>query len=210
MADPNSRANGHRIFAAFYDQMLAPVERSLLGPRRAALLGNLSGRVIDVGAGTGANLPFFRSADEVLAVEPDPAMRRRLAGHSSRCPAPMTLCAAGADDLPVEDGAVDAVVFALVLCTVPEPVRALAEARRVLRRGGTLVALEHVVGHGRPAAWRRRLDPLWTRMAAGCHLDRDTESTIRAAGFELAAVEHFGPTPSWGPIGSMVQLTALR
>ncbi|WP_098959445.1 class I SAM-dependent methyltransferase [Pseudonocardia sp. N23] len=190
--------------------MTAPAERAILGPRRAALVGELTGRVMDVGAGTGANLPHYRRADEVIAVEPDPAMRRRLTARVADARVPVTVIAADGETLPAEDGTVDSVVFTLVLCTVPDPAQALAEARRVLRPGGTLLALEHVLGHGRAALWRRRLDPLWTRAAAGCHLDRDTETTIRAAGFAPATIEHFSTSPAWGPIGDLFQLTAER
>ena len=180
----------------------------MLGPRRTALLGDLTGRVLDVGAGTGANLPYYRAAEAVIVAEPDPAMRRRLAAHAHRCPVPVIVSDAGADQLPAKDHTVDAVVFTLVLCTVPDPAHALAEARRVLRPQGTLVAIEHVIGQGRPAVWRRRLTPLWRSAFAGCHLDRDTESTVKAAGFTPRHVEHFGTVPAWGPIGAMVQLTA--
>ena len=202
--------HGHRIFAALYDRMTAPAERTVLGPRRVALVADLTGRVLDVGAGTGANLPHYRAADVVIATEPDPAMRRRLLARAAECAVPLTVEEAGADALPAEDGSIDAVVFTLVLCTVPDPVRALAEARRVLRPGGRLVVLEHVVGRGRPAIWRRRLDPVWTRLAAGCHLDRDTETTIRAARFTAYAVESVALSPDWGPIGTLIALSARR
>lgn len=201
---------GHRVFAALYDRVLDPVERRVLGPRRAALVSGLTGRVLDVGAGTGANLPHYRDADEVIALEPDPAMRRRLHDRAGSCAVPLTVSGAGADALPATDGSVDAVVFTLVLCTVPDPARALGEAHRVLRPGGRLVAIEHVVGQGRPATWRRRLAPAWERVAAGCRLDRDTEAAVTAAGFVPGTVERFPATPSWGPIGAMVQLTATR
>lgn len=208
MPDSAGPAKGHRIFAAVYDRMSAPVERAVLGPRRASLVGPLTGRVLDVGAGTGANLPHFRSADEVVTLEPDPAMRRRLVARAQDCPVPVTVGGSGAGELPATDGSVDAVVFTLVLCTVPDPGQALTEARRVLRPGGRLVAIEHVVGHGRPAVWRHRLAPLWSRLAAGCRLDRDTVSTIRAAGFVLDELEDFTAGPAWAPAGQLVQLSA--
>ena len=105
--------------------------------------------------------------------------------------------------------------FDLVMSTdmwehVVEDDQVAAEAARVLRPGGRLVSIEHVVGHGRPAAWRRRLAPLWERSAAGCRLDRDTEAAVTAAGFVPGAVERFPAAPSWGPIGAMVALTATR
>lgn len=202
--------DGHRIFAALYDRMTAPAERAVLGAHRTVLVADLTGRVLDVGAGTGANLSHYRAADAVIASEPDPAMRRRLLARATECAVPLVVEDAGAEALPADDGSIDAVVFTLVLCTVPDPARALTEARRVLRPGGRLVALEHVVGHGRPAVWRRRLAPLWTRVVAGCHLDRDTEAAVRTAGFIPDTVEQVPVTPAWGPTGAMIALTARR
>ena len=198
----------HRVVAALYDRMTATAERTVLGPRRASLLGELTGRVLDVGAGTGANLPYYRSADEVVALEPDAAMRRRLVAKTPACPVPVTVDESGAGELPAADGTVDAVVFTLVLCTVPDPGRALAEARRVLRPGGWLVAIEHVLGSGRPAVWRHRLAPLWSRVAAGCRLDRDTVPAIRAAGFAIDELDEFLAGPAWGPTGQAIALRA--
>lgn len=203
-------ARGHRVFAAFYDRLVAPMERTVLGPIRSELVGGLTGSVLDVGAGTGANLPHFRDATAVVAAEPDPAMRRRLTARLGEAAVPVEVSDAGAQALPFPDASFDAVVFTLVLCTVPDPGAALAQARRVLRPGGTLVALEHVRGHGGHARWQSRLDPVWTRVMAGCHLDRDTAATIRSAGFEPDHEERFSVPPSWGPTSALLRLTATR
>lgn len=203
-------ARGHRVFAAFYDRLVAPLERTVIGPIRTELVGPLTGAVLDVGAGTGADLRHFRAAARVVAAEPDPAMRRRLTARLDEARVPVEVSDAGAEALPFPDAAFDAVVFTLVLCTIPHPDRALAEARRVLRPGGRLVVLEHVRGHGRHARWQSRLDPVWTRVMAGCHLDRDTATTVRSAGFEPDHEQRFTVPPSWGPTSSLLRLTAVR
>lgn len=170
----------HRMFAALYDRMTAPVERDVWGPRRERLLAGLTGDVLDVGAGTGANLPYLTEAKRVTAVEPDAAMRRKLTAKAARAAVRVTVSDAGAEALPCSDASVDAVVFTLVLCSVADPDRALSEARRVLKPGGRLVVLEHVRGTGKLARWQDHLVPLWRRMNAGCHPNRDTRAAVDA------------------------------
>lgn len=203
-------ARGHRVFAAFYDRLAASMERTVLGPVRTEMAGPLTGAVLDVGAGTGANLRHYRDAASVVAAEPDPAMRRRLTARLGEARVPVEVSDAGAEALPFPDASFDAVVFTLVLCTIPGPDRALAEARRVLRPGGALVVLEHVRGHGRHARWQSRIDPVWTRVMAGCHLDRDTAATVRSVGFVPDHEERFTIPPSWNPTSQLLRLTATR
>jgi ubiquinone/menaquinone biosynthesis C-methylase UbiE len=199
----------HRVFAAVYDRMNRPLERSWLGERRARLLADLSGDVLDVGAGTGANLAHLRRAARVVATEPDPAMRKRLTGKLTEAHAPVEVADAPAESLPYPDASFDAVVYTLVLCTVADPDAALAEARRVLKPSGRLVVLEHVRGAGRLARWQDRLDPLWSRFGAGCHLNRDTRATIERAGFAFDRVEAFEPLPRWVPTRTMLEAVGV-
>jgi SAM-dependent methyltransferase len=142
--------------------MTGPLEQGVLGTRRSALLAGLPGEVLDIGVGTGANLPHFRSASRVVAAEPDPAMRRRMAAKLPGTPVPVELTGDAAQALRHPDASFDAVVFTLVLCTVTDPGRALAETRRVLRPGGRLIILEHVRGSGSLARWQDRLTPAAT------------------------------------------------
>jgi ubiquinone/menaquinone biosynthesis C-methylase UbiE len=186
---------GHRVFAAVYDSVMAPVEHAVLAGRRAGLLAGLGGQVIDVGAGTGANLPYFRQAARVVAAEPDPAMRRRLAGKLAGARVPVEVTGDPAESLHYGDASFDAVVCTLVLCTVADPGRALAEAMRVLRPGGRLVVLEHVRGRGSLASWQDRVTPLWSRLAAGCQPNRDIATAIENAGFLISRADLFDPFP---------------
>lgn len=179
----------HRLFAAMYDTLSASVERRELSPRRARLLSALAGTVVDVGAGTGANLRHFRHAERVILVEPDRYMRARLSSRLGESSVPVEVSDADAEHLPLPDGTADAVVFTLVLCSVPDQRLALLEARRVLKPGGTLAVLEHVRGQGRAAGWQDRLDGLWGRcVAPGCHLNRNTVASIVESGFEFTEV----------------------
>ncbi|WP_217921257.1 class I SAM-dependent methyltransferase [Miltoncostaea oceani] len=184
------RGRGHPIFAALYDRSLASAERGWLGDQRRALLGAAEGVVLEIGAGTGANLPHMpATATSIVLSEPDPAMRRRLVARVERSGrAGVLVDPSPAERLDMPDGSVDTVITTLALCSVADPARALAEARRVLRPGGRLLFLEHVRGAGRRARWQDRITPVWRRAAAGCHLDRDTVAAIRDAGFVVESV----------------------
>lgn len=200
----------HRIFAAGYDLMLRSIEKRCLGRRRQELLENLGGRVLDVGAGTGVNLAHFRTAEHVTLAEPDGAMRSKMAAKLGTAQVPVELSDAPAEAMPFPDASFDAVVCTLVLCTVDDPAKALAEIHRVLVPGGTLVVLEHVRATTGLARWQHRIGPVWTKLAAGCVLTRDTAGAVEAAGFTLTSLENFRELPRWMPISPMIQATATR
>jgi ubiquinone/menaquinone biosynthesis C-methylase UbiE len=186
-------ANGHRLFAAVYDRLNAQAERTWLGSRRAGLIAQARGEVLEIGAGTGANLGHYRSVERVVAAEPDPAMRARLTRHLGGATVPIEVSDAPAEHLGFPDASFDTVVATLVLCSVADPEAALGEMRRVLRPGGRLLVLEHVRGEGRRARWQDRVTPLWRRVGAGCHPNRDTPTSIIRAGFHPEHAERFEP-----------------
>lgn len=178
-----------RLLAALYDRMMANTEAACLAEWRAGLLESVEGNVLEVGAGTGINLPYYpRAVRRLTLTEPDPHMRRRLARKVRDFgPARSEVIDASLDALPFPAAHFDAVVSTLVLCSVPSPDRALGEIHRVLRPGGRFLFLEHVAAHNRPGRlrWQRRLEPLWKRVAGGCHLTRRTADAIARAGFEI-------------------------
>ena len=176
-----------RLFAAIYDPFMRSAERACLAAWRAALLEGATGDVLEIGAGTGANLPYYPPAVAQLRLtEPDPEMLARLRRRVEVAPVrQVDAQSAAVDALPFDDASFDTVVSTLVLCSVPDVTTALAEIRRVLRPGGRLLFLEHVAADDRPTrlAWQRRLEPLWMHVSGSCHLTRRTGESIRAAGF---------------------------
>jgi SAM-dependent methyltransferase len=182
----------HPVFARTW----AAVGSGAVGWRdRDALVAGLSGRVVEVGAGDGLNFEHYTGAvSEVIAVEPEPHLRAR-AVERAAARTNITVLDGVAEDLPVADGSVDAAVVCLVLCSVDDQARALAELRRVLRPGGELRFHEHVVARPRAGALvQRGLDRsgVWPHLAGGCHLARDTEQAIRGAGFAFEELRRFG------------------
>lgn len=184
---------GHRLFAAVYDRVILPAEDRWMGARRAALLSGARGEVLEIGGGTGANLPHYRDVERLTVSEPDPFMREKLWPKLESARVPVEISDAGAEALPFPDDSFDTVVSTLVLCTVPDQREALQEIWRVLRPGGRLLFIEHVRSEGRAARWQDRVTPLWRRLAAGCHPNRDTVTAMRTAGFLVEALESFLP-----------------
>jgi ubiquinone/menaquinone biosynthesis C-methylase UbiE len=185
---------GHRVFAAVYDTLMGRAERAGLGDRRAALLAAAAGRTLELGAGTGANMAHYPAAvTELVLTEPDPHMARRLREKLAAGPPPfqVEVVEAGAEKLPFDDGSFDTVVSTLVLCTVDDPARTAAEVRRMLREDGRWLVFEHVRDPegGGLARWQDRLERPWGWFAAGCHPNRDTAATLRAAGFDVSSLE---------------------
>jgi ubiquinone/menaquinone biosynthesis C-methylase UbiE len=181
------------FMAAIYDRFMRGSEEACLRAWRGELLGEAAGDVLEIGAGTGANLPHYGDAVQRLVLaEPDRHMRAKLEARLKRTPRRRTqrleTSAAPSDALPFADASFDAVVSTLVLCSVADVARTLAEIRRVLRPGGRLLFLEHVAADEDPSrlAWQRRVEPAWKLVAGNCHLTRRTAEAIRAARFDVA------------------------
>ena len=181
------------LLASIYDRFMRVSEEACLRNWRAALLHDLKGEVLEIGAGTGANLPHYpQSVARLVLSEPDPHMRRKLHKKCNALGLPHAeVSDASIAALPMTDASLDAVVCSLVLCSVPDQSAALAAIARVLKPGGRLVFLEHVAADGKPGRlkWQRRIEPIWKHLMGNCHLTRRTEAAILAAGFEIETIE---------------------
>jgi ubiquinone/menaquinone biosynthesis C-methylase UbiE len=188
---------GHPWLARCLDVAMAP-----LAPARALVVPAARGRVVEVGCGTGLNFEHYRAGDvsELVAVDPDPFMLARARPRAAPLPFPVALHETGGDALPLDDASADTAVVSFVLCTIPDVPATLAELRRVLRPGGTLLFVEHTRSP-RPAfaALQNALTPLWKRLFGGCHLNRDAVGLLRAAGFAIAEVAPIG-NDRWTPL----------
>lgn len=181
------------LMAAVYDRFTRGSNEACLDLWRAQLLRDLSGAVLEVGAGTGVTLPHYpKSVSRLVLCEPDPHMRRKL--HAKLDAAGLKhaeISDASLEALPAAPASLDAVVCSLVLCSVPDQQTALKEIQRVLKPGGKLVFLEHVAAEGKPnrLKWQRRIEPIWKHLMGNCHLTRRTEAAITAAGFRIERIE---------------------
>ena len=188
---------GGWLFAAVYDRMTAGAEAAGIATHRENLLAGARGRVLEIGAGTGANLPFYREGVEsVTLAEPEGPMarklERRIKERSRRSQQSwfVEIVRAPAERLPFADAEFDTAVSTLVLCTVTDQAQALRELRRVLKPGGRLLFLEHVRSdEPRLAAWQDRLNGLNRMIAHGCNCNRATVDAIRSAGFRITSLK---------------------
>lgn len=168
----------------------AAMRQEVLLPFRTRVASAAEGRVLEIGVGSGLNLPLYGAGvAEVVGLDPSPALLAKAAVAAEQCRMPAALVEGSAEALAFDDGSFDTVVSTWSLCTIPDANRALAEVRRVLRPGGALLFVEH----GRApepgvARWQDRLDPLWTRIAGGCHLNRPMDVMLMDAGFRLDAL----------------------
>ncbi len=167
---------------------------------RERTITSARGLVLEIGVGSGLNLPHYcGDVERVHAIDPSVELLRRARDRAKTAPAPVSLLRGSGETLPFGDAAFDTVVMTWTLCSIPDPLAALIEIRRVIKSGGRLVFVEHGLSpQPRIAAWQRRLDPFWTVIAGGCHLDRPIDALIGAAGFRLERLDtgHMpGPKP---------------
>jgi ubiquinone/menaquinone biosynthesis C-methylase UbiE len=181
---------------SFYQRYVIPrlthlaMRQKQLGPFRQRVIGAAEGRVLEIGIGSGLNFPLYRgTVKSVIGLEPSPELLSMARPRAAAAGIPITLLDASAEAIPLDSASIDTVVTTWTLCTIPNAPLALGEMRRVLKPGGALLFVEH----GRApepgvARWQDRLDPLWSRLAGGCHLNRKMDALITDNGFRMAAL----------------------
>ena len=185
------------LFARLYMRFATAAEEKGQADHRRELLAGLQGRVVEVGAGHGLNFRHYPgTVDEVVAVEPEPALRRAAQQAAENAVVPIRLVDGLAESLPGDDSSFDAGVVSLVLCSVPDQAAALRELRRVIRPGGELRFYEHVrASSPRFFRFQRAVDPVWKRVNGGCHTTRDTGGAIEGAGFQVEEMRRLAFRP---------------
>ena len=168
--------------------------------RRLELIPRATGAVLEVGIGSGLNLPFYSSAvTHVHGIDPSPELLSMARGKIENLSYTVELVCQSAEQLPLDSGSMDTVVTTWTLCSIPDPGMALREMKRVLRPGGILLFVEHGASPDpRVAAWQRRINPIWRRVAGGCNLNRKIDELIKTAGFNIAQLQTTylpGPRP---------------
>lgn len=186
----------HPVFAAVYERLarLGPARR-MTDPLRQETAGQAHGLVLEVGAGTGLNFPFYvpGQVERVEAVEPDATMLSYARSRLTSAGVPITLTQAPVEALPFPDETFDSVVATLVFCSINDPERGLDEIKRVLKPGGTLLLMEHVRAQETLAARvQDALVPLTTRLFGNCHWNRDTARSVSAVGFQITHMRQLG------------------
>lgn len=196
IADESGRGGWkQRLFAWMHQQESEGYDR-FIEPYKRGLFANLSGTVLEIGAGTGENFPYYPAGLRWIGVEPNVYMHPHLLERAKTHGIQGELRTGVAEKLPVEDGSVDAVVSTLVLCSVGDQDGVLREILRVLRPGERFLFIEHVVGEGGLRTTQKLIKPVWRAVADGCELDRDTAAAVRRAGFSSVEIQAFA-APIW-------------
>ena len=180
-----------KTFSEWYDFFMSPLERGRFKKIRMQLLENASGRVLELGSGTGVNFPFYRDV-EVTAIEPSPFMVARSLKRKEQSPVPIEVVQAGAEQLPFPDNSFDTVVATLVFCTIPNAEAALEEIKRVCKPGGKVLMFEHVkMTQPSLAKLQEVLTPYWEKVCDGCCLNRETHLLVEKNGFYLEETKDY-------------------
>jgi ubiquinone/menaquinone biosynthesis C-methylase UbiE len=180
-----------------YERWIVPrlldlaMRNRLLHHHRQQTLASARGLVLEVGVGSGVNLPLYGPAvTRVVGLDPSPQLLRLASRRAADAVVPVSLLRGSAEHVPFADAVFDTIVMTWTLCSIPNPMAALTEMRRVLRPGGRLIFVEHGLSPEiKTARWQHRLTPYWKRISGGCHLDRKMDELIRSAGFEIDAME---------------------
>ncbi len=161
--------------------------------RRAVVVPQASGRVLEIGIGSGLNLPFYSPAvTKLTAVEPSAKLCAMSRQKIRALAFPVELVQRSAEELPLDDRSIDTVVITWVLCSIPDPLRALREMRRVLTPGGRMLFVEHGLAPDRGVRrWQERVNPIWRRISGGCNMNRAIEELVCGAGFRIAALQRY-------------------
>ena len=199
----------------FYSDIILPrlcdlaMRNKQLVPFRERVIGAAEGRVLEVGVGSGMNLPFYRPpVREVLALEPAPRLVTMARNASRATSMPVSFLEASAEAIPLDKHSVDTIVTTWTLCSIPQAATALADMRRVLRQGGKLLFVEHGLAPDEGVRrWQDRLTPVWRCISGGCHLNRPIRSMIEGAGFHLDRIET-GYMPGLKPMTFMYEGSA--
>ena len=180
----------------FYRDVILPklcdcaMRNERLAPWRARVIGAAEGRVLEIGAGSGLNIPLYGAGvSEVLALEPEEKLRRMAA--EKQAPRPVKFIEASAEQIPLDDASVDTVVTTWTLCSIPDGTSAMYEARGVLKPGGRLLFVEHGLSPDRGVRrWQNGLNPFWRRISGGCNLNRAITEIIASGGFQIDRLDN--------------------
>jgi ubiquinone/menaquinone biosynthesis C-methylase UbiE len=183
----------------FYQKFILPrlidltMRNKEVAARRAELIPKASGEVLEIGIGSGLNLPFYTGkVSRLSGVDPSPELLGLTRNKLGASPFPAELFCQSAEELPFKDSSFDTAVMTWTLCSIPNPLRALAEVKRVLKPDGQLLFVEHGLSpHAKVQVWQRRLTPIWKRIGGGCHLDRKIDTLVLPAGFCMLQLQTF-------------------
>jgi ubiquinone/menaquinone biosynthesis C-methylase UbiE len=179
-------------FPKFYDTLMGPLEKGTFQDIRKELIQKVHGQVLEIGSGTGINFPYYKKVDKVIGIEPEPLMREQSLKRAQNSHVPIEVLEVSAEELPFPDDSFDSVVNTLVFCTIPDPIKALQEVKRVCKPNGKVLFFEHVrLNHSGLGRLQDLLTPMWKKLCDGCHLNRNTLELVKQAGFNVTAVKRY-------------------